>query len=560
MKNEKRSALRARRRLICLTLICLAVFNFSARLVLARQEISTTAEPTIAETETPSPEAQVSAATETPSEVPVNTETPTASATAAVERAASLPGEYAPDEILARFKKSASAEEASQCLFSAQAKALYAIEGLDIWVAQVPNGAVADALAVISSCPQILYAEPNYVVFAADTFPSDPGFGLQYGLTNIRAPQGWDYSTGSASVTIAIVDSGVDLTHPDLAAKITPGYDFVNDDSFPQDDHFQSHGTHVAGIAAASSDNGAGVAGVSWGARIMPLKVLDPIGFGFLSDVADAIVWAANHGAQIINLSLGSVSDSLALQDAVNYASGRGILLIAAAGNSGASPPLYPARYANVVAVGAVDNLNNRLATSNFGTELDLVAPGWMIYSTFRSGGYGYNSGTSMAAPFVSGLAAVLYGIAGNNSAALVRSQMESSALDLGTPGFDVYHGFGLIQMDSALRLALPESPRPGGGLALPLPRAPTFDLKFTATSTPTALPTETGTFPPSFTPYASKTPTFTPTPSPAALKAEARAQSVSWQLPCAGGAFVLAGLLLLWAAQRKKTRRLTIG
>lgn len=554
MKNEKRSALRARGWLICLALVCLAGFGSSIRLVSARQEIPATAEPTTEETETPSPETQFSAAAETPSELSSNTEPPTASATAAaVLRAAPLPGKYAPDEILVRFRKSASAEAASQCLFLAQAEALYSIEGLDVWVAQVPNGAVAEALAMVSSCPQTLYAEPNYVVFAADTFPSDPSFGMQYGLTKIRAPQGWDYSTGSASVTIAIVDSGVDLTHPDLAAKIVSGYDFVNDDSIPQDDHFQSHGTHVAGIAAALSNNGIGVAGVSWGARIMPVKALDPIGFGFLSDVADGIVWAANHGAQIINLSLGGVSDSLALQDAVNYASSRGILLVAAAGNSGASPPLYPARYAKVIAVGAVDNLNNRLATSNFGTELDLVAPGWMIYSTFRSGGYGYNSGTSMAAPFVSGLAAVLYGIPGNGFAALARSQMESSALDLGTPGFDAYHGFGLIQMDSALRLALPSAPRPGGGFTIPLPRAPTLNLKFTAASTPTTTPTGTGTFTPSSVPPASNVPDFTATPSPAAPKTEARAQSPSWQLPCAGSAFLLAGLLLLWAAQRKK-------
>ena len=130
----------------------------------------------------------------------------------------------------------------------------------------------------------------NQIIMAsiADTIPSDPNWSLQYGLVNIRAPQGWDYSTGSAAVTIAIIDSGVDLSHADLAAKIVPGYDFVNGDSIPQDDN--GHGTHVAGIAAASGNNGIGVAGVSWGARIMPVKVLNAGGNGSFADVAAGII------------------------------------------------------------------------------------------------------------------------------------------------------------------------------------------------------------------------------------------------------------------------------
>ena len=340
----------------------------------------------------------------TPSFIPENTATPIFTYSPPLP---TLSGEYVPDEVLVRFKKSATDESILQCLFLSNATVLSSIEELSVWVVQIPLGKAAESIAAISTCPQVRYAEPNYLASFADTIPSDPDWNLQYGLVNIRAPQGWDYSTGSATVTIAIIDSGVDLSHADIAAKIVPGYDFVNGDAIPQDDN--GHGTHVAGIAAASGNNGVGVAGVSWGARIMPIKVLNAGGGGSFADVAAGIVWAADNGAQVINLSLGGASSSTTLQDAVNYAYGKGVVLVAAAGNTGSGLILYPARYPNVIAVGAVDNTNNHAGFSNFGPELDLVAPGASIYSTVI-GGYGFKSGTSMAAPYVSGLAAILRG------------------------------------------------------------------------------------------------------------------------------------------------------
>ncbi|MBV5323623.1 peptidase S8, partial [bacterium] len=411
-----------------------------------------------------------------------------------------------------------------------------------------PFGKVAESIAAISACPQVRYVEPNYMASIADTIPSDPNWGLQYGLINIRAPQGWDYATGSPAVTIAIIDSGVDLNHADLSAKIVPGYDFVNGDSIPQDDN--GHGTHVAGIAAASGNNGIGIAGVSWGARIMPIKVLNASGNGDFATVAAGIIWATNHGAQVINLSLGGASASTVLQDAVNYAYGNGVLLAAAAGNTGSNFVLYPARYPNVIAVGAVDNANNLTAFSNYGPELDMVAPGASIYST-TIGGYEYNSGTSMAVPYISGRAAILRGI--NNSPDSITSEMESTALDLGPAGFDVSYGFGLIQLDKALKLALPPAPTifGGGGNLFFVPGAPTFIVNITNTRTPAASPTVTS-------PTATSTlslPTIKPTTSaPTYQKRQMRVQSLpSWQLPCAGLAFLLAGLLLFWAVRRRR-------
>ncbi len=456
---------------------------------------------------------------------------------------------------MVRFRKSASAEGIQQCLAASGAEAVSVIEELNVWVLRVPPGKVAEVIALVSACPGVRYAEPNYMASIADTIPSDPSWSAQYGLVNIRAPQGWDYSTGSTSVTIAILDTGVDLSHADLASKIVPGYDFVNGDSIPQDDN--GHGTHAAGIAAAIGNNGVGVAGVSWGARIMPVKVLNAGGGGSFADAAAGIIWAADNGAQIINLSLGGTSPSRFCRTRSTMRMEEEFLLVAAAGNDNGAIR-YPARYPNVIAVGAVDSLNNRVGSSNYGSELDLVAPGVNIYSTVI-GGYGYNSGTSMSAPYVSGLAAILYGIPGNGSSALVTSQMESTALDLGSAGFDVYHGFGLIQMDSALKLTIPPTARPARKSPpslFAMPTVPTFAVGGTNTNTPTSFPTVTGTV---TLPPATIQPTdFVTPPEVEALsikeESKPRVRSLtSWQLPCAGITFLLAGLLLLWAARRKK-------
>jgi thermitase len=490
-----------------------------------------------------------------------------------------LIGVYEPDEVLIRFKKSATEENIMQCVSSSNTTVLSSIEELNVWVVQVPLGKVAESIAAITACPDVRNAEPNYMASIADTIPSDPSWNLQkVNLDNIHAPQGWDYSTGSAAVTIAIVDSGVDLSHADLASKIVPGYDFVNGDSIPQDDF--GHGTHVAGIAAAISNNGIGVTGISWGARIMPIKVLDAGGNGSFANVADGIVWATDHGAQVINLSLGGASSSTVLQDAVNYAYGKGVVLVAAAGNTGSNFILYPARYPNVIAVGAVDSSKNHAGFSNYGPELDLVAPGSSIYSTVI-GGYDYKSGTSMAAPYVSGLAAILRAYPAGYSPAGITLALESSALDLGAPGFDNLYGHGLIQMDHAIQLVY-------------IPPIPTFTLTpiFTLTSVPTLKfsPNLSGNqFQPSGNGFAStwtQTPFPSQTPSLIAAYTETSIEVVlpskipqkqepttpelyalstpetgeklpfsNFVLPCLGIVLILLGIWLFYIAGRRQER-----
>jgi thermitase len=423
-----------------------------------------------------------------------------------------------------------------------------------VLVLKLPEGDVGRALPRVRACAGVLYVEPNFMLQAADTIPNDTGWGYQYGLVNIRAPQGWDFATGSTAVTIAIVDTGVDYGHPDLAGKLLGGYDFVNGDANPQDDN--GHGTHVAGIAAAASNNGSGVAGVSWGARILPVKVLDAAGNGFYDDTASGIIWATDHGAQVINLSLGGDSASSVLEDAVNYAYGQGVILVAAAGNTGVNAVMYPARYPNVLAVAATDNADNRAGFSNYGPEVDLAAPGVGIYSTWL-GGYGYDSGTSMSTPFVAGLAAILRGLPGNASPDGIAWQMESTALDIESSGWDPYSGYGLIQMDTAIRVALPQPappPRepkspsaPGAGQGLP---SPTFSPTPVYTETPT--PVAEG--PVSFTPTQSPTPTGEP--EVVALEAASQAPSQetkgthpSWIIPCLGLILIVLGIVLFWAS-----------
>jgi thermitase len=405
-----------------------------------------------------------------------------------------LSGAYVSDEVLIRFRRRADGGAITSCLETASATIASEIEELSVYILKVPDGAVAQSLAILLECPITRFAEPNYMAAMADTLPSDSSWNLQYGLLNIRAPQGWDLATGAAAVTIAVLDSGVDLGHPDLAAKIVGGYDFVNDDAVAQDDN--GHGTQVAGIAAAMSNNGTGVAGVSWGARVMPVKVLDSAGNGTFAAVAAGITWAADNGAQVINLSLGGNSPSAVLEAAVNYAYGKGVVMVAAAGNTGANVVLYPARYPQVIAVAATDASNTRAGFSNSGPEVALSAPGVSIYSTRLGGTYGSLSGTSMSAPFVSGLAAILRGLPGAGPPDAIAWEMESTALDLGPPGSDALYGFGLIQMDAAIRMALPTESVPkrtGGQGGIGPGVAPRPGIS-TNTPTPTATPTSTST------------------------------------------------------------------
>ncbi len=430
------------------------------------------------------------------------------------------------------------------------------LEKLGVFILEVPESQMEEKILELRNLSGVGLVEPDYPVQALDTFPNDPSFPSQYALTLIHAPQGWDISTGSSSVTIAILDSGVDLNHLDLAGKIVQGYDFVNSDNVPFDDY--GHGTHVTGIAAALGNNGLGIAGVSWGARVLPVKVLDASGNGTFSNVATGIIWATDRGAQIINMSLGGSGFSQILQDAVTYADSHGVLMVAASGNTNSNFVLYPAHFSQVMAVAATDASNQRASFSNYGAQVEIAAPGVNIVSLWP-GGYNTLSGTSMSAPYVSGLAAILFGY--SNNADQIRNDIKNSALDIPPAGFDPYTGAGLIQMDAALALvAHHANPTPGE----PTVFSPVFISTPLSTLTPLATLTPvpaTSTLTPQITFSASPQLTDTPQKVEAAtpeLEAQAQKSVPNFGSPyfCTGSLLILLGILILLYYRNSRSRR----
>lgn len=344
----------------------------------------------------------------------------------------------------------------------ASSKIRKGLEKLNAGVIIVPVGEESKYVAEFKKRNDVLFVEPNYRV-TASVIPNDADWNLQYAPALIQAPAAWDITTGSNSVILAIIDSGLDATHPEFNGRITAGYDFVENDAVPQDEC--GHGTHVAGIAAAEGNNSAGVAGIAWNASIMPLRVLNASCGGSFADVADAIVWATNKGANIINLSAGAPSSSLLVEQAIYYAYTRDVAVFAAAGNTGGSSVFYPAAYWDVMAIGAVDSSPARASFSNYGAALDLMAPGVSIYSTLpTSSGFLYNSllfgkstnydyldGTSMATPHTAGAAALLASLPALDTPDKIYQSLTDTALDLEITGRDDKTGYGLIQLANAL-------------------------------------------------------------------------------------------------------------
>ncbi len=299
--------------------------------------------------------------------------------------------------------------------------------------------------------------EPPLIVTAA--VPNDPLFDqYQWNLRQIQAPDGWDLTLGNSNIVIAILDTGISVSHPDLANRLVPGFDFVNNRDTADDDH--GNGTHVAGVAAGDTNNGIGIAGVSWQARLMPVKVLDANAGGDTGQVALGVRWAVDHGARVLNVGLAGPAPSDALRDAVDYARRRGAVVVAPVASSGTGDISYPAASPGVIAVGGTDRADNRLGTSNTGDYISVVAPGDQIASTFRfsngTNGYAVASTTAQAAAHVSGLAALILAMNPSLQPDEVREIIETSADDLGPPGRDRETGFGRINALRALLYAAP--------------------------------------------------------------------------------------------------------
>jgi len=280
------------------------------------------------------------------------------------------------------------------------------IDELEIWVVDVPDAFGSDDFTFDSDVELV---EQDFVVSVAfDIPPNDPDYDRQWALKHIEAEKAWAEMGKLEPKTVAVIDTGVCMSHEDLAGRVLDnGYDFVDNDDDPEDE--MGHGCSVAGIIAANIDNGIGIAGFAPNSSILPVRVLGKSGSGSMADVAAGIVYAADNGADIINLSLGSMVGSQVTEDAVNHAVGKGVTVVASAGNSGGAWPGFPARYENVVAVGAIDPNGGRSSFSNKGG--DIWAPGRDVHTIYLDNGYKALNGTSFSAPYVAAMAAVLEGM-----------------------------------------------------------------------------------------------------------------------------------------------------
>lgn len=339
----------------------------------------------------------------------------------------------------------------------------------------------------LNADPDVEYAEPDFPVTALLTV-DDPQVGQQWPVKKIQLPAAWDLTMGARTVKVAVIDTGIDARHPDLAGQVVGGRDFVNNDSDAHDD--QGHGTHVAGTVAALTNNGVGVAGVAGGASLLAVKVLGANGSGTTAAIAEGINYAVQQGARVINMSLGSPQTNTTLTMAVNNALAAGVTVVAAAGNDGRSTPMYPAAVKGVVAVGSTDSYDNRSSFSNYGTWVTVAAPGSNILNTYPGGRYQSMNGTSMASPHVAGVAALVWSRNPGWTAAQVKTAIETT----GDPvrGFESNPAIKRVNAFKAI----------GGSGTAPAP-----------SPTPTAGPTA----PPSPTPAPTVAPTTAPTPVPTA-------------------------------------------
>ncbi|MFK7681602.1 S8 family peptidase (plasmid) [Priestia megaterium] len=271
---------------------------------------------------------------------------------------------------------------------------------------------VKKLIDIYNKLDEVEYVEPNYI-FKASYIPNASFYPFQYGPQKVQAPSAWDVTRSNSSIRIAIIDTGVQLNHPDLTSKLLPGYNFVDENTNSRDGN--GHGTHVAGIA-----------GMAPLASVLPLRALDNTGNGTLTNIANAIIYAADQGAQVINLSLGGSQGSLTLENAINYTWDKSSVILTATGNEGTNTLTYPAYYENAIAVASTDSNDQKSSFSNYGTWVEVAAPGSNILSTYIGSNYAYLSGTSMACPHVAGLTALLAAQGKNNVE--IREDIQSTA------------------------------------------------------------------------------------------------------------------------------------
>ena len=357
---------------------------------------------------------------------------------------------HAADRLLVRFAKGVAAADAVRGHGFRAGRAVGRTGFTVVETGSVPAETARDRLRGASGIESV---ELDVVRRMAAT-PDDTHYAnYQYPLRRVGLPAAWDIQKALSTQKIAVIDTGVDLVHPDLVGKVltTEDWDFVDGDAVAQDEN--GHGTMVAGIAAADTNNGVGIAGASWGASIIPVRALDADGFGFDSDIASGIDWAVDHGATVINLSLGGDGYTTALQTAIDRAAANNVVVVAATGNDGVAVPSYPAAFPSVLAVGATDDDGDLAYFSQHGSWVDIAAPGVGIIgplvdtTTYDPGGVG----TSFASPIVAGAAALVRTWDSSLTAAQVVDRLQATAQDNGPVGKDTSYGWGVLDASAAL-------------------------------------------------------------------------------------------------------------
>jgi thermitase len=363
---------------------------------------------------------------------------------------------YAPGRVVVKFERGVHTAARARLERANHARVIGSIHDVAATVLQVSAGAETRVVTALKRSGKVVYAERDAMTWSGTTSPNDPYYPStstqpgQWGIPLTQADRVWDTTTGSSSTVIAIVDSGV-ASHPDLAGQLITGHNVLDGSSDTTDTN--GHGTEVAGTAAAATNNGTGISGYCWSCKIMPIKI-ETGSTANQSDVASGITWAVDHGARVINLSLGSSVGSATLANAVTYAQQKGALLVAAAMNSGCDCPQYPAAYQGVISVAAANQIKSLYSYSDYGTWVDLAGPGQNVTTTltdFSTGAqWGYQSigGTSIAAPAVSAIAALLFTAAPSSSASQVTNALLSTTTPLSGSNLPAH---GLVDAYAAL-------------------------------------------------------------------------------------------------------------
>ncbi|MFD0672049.1 S8 family peptidase [Cohnella sp. GCM10027633] len=368
---------------------------------------------------------------------------------------------YSVDEVVVKFRKPLT----DQQLLELREKLDLTVvrHARETYVFRSKKHKAEELIAYFKSNWNPVYAEPHYLYLTNDSgneptsggtiVPNDTLYSeYQWNLPKIMTESGWNVTKGSDEIVVAVIDTGVQSDHPDLAGRLVEGVNVVDPSSPPEDD--VGHGTHVAGIISAEVNNGEGVAGMTWYTKIMPVKALDSSGAGSTYSVAEGVIWATDHGADIINMSLGNYAQAEFLHDALKYAYDRGVVLVAASGNDNTDRPGFPAAYPEVLAVAATDPDESRAEYSNYGEYIDIAAPGTQIPSTYPGSRYAALSGTSMACPHVAALASLVRSVNPQLTNEEVMDVLRRTAKDLGPGGKDDEFGYGQIDVRSALQSA----------------------------------------------------------------------------------------------------------